>query len=248
MKALRRRTVRGVRIGASGASRQDLEGGETTRIPQRLEAARWYSDSQQFVNYPYSAVHTKACGEHRRGAVSGAGKRSACSTLLHRYRALTAPRLDRIHRAHPEESPRFPRVAVMPSQQAADTRKKRILGSAGKVCVAQGQGIAATTPGATDHQMLRLAAQMRDERCLHKRLVDSIHNPMTARRNACIEVVRGKKSVVQLQPNPRADIRKTLRHRLDLGHAEGGVQGMHLPVEIGQGNMVHVDQAEGAHA
>ena len=46
----------------------------------------------------------------------------------------------------------------------------------------------------------------------------------------------------------RVDVRRTFRHGLGLGPAQGGDRGFRLPVQVGKAHLVMVDEGERAHA
>jgi len=133
---------------------------------------------------------------------------------------------------------------VLSPQMVTYPRKKRILCGQREIRMAQRERIGATPSGSAHHHGYPLLPQMCDQRSLDDWLIDCIGNPVAIPGDALLEIVKAEEGVVEREFNRRADIPQALRHRFDLGHPQRGMQGVHLAVEVGERNMIHVDQAQ----
>lgn len=107
---------------------------------------------------------------------------------------------------------------------------------AGRVCLSAG------TPDRDDAQAVAPAPG--DESRLGSKAVDAIDDVIMMAAQQGLEIIHREKILDGRHPAQRVDLLNAFGHDPDLGLAQGRVQGRALPVDIGFGNVIHVDQGE----
>ncbi|MNR04955.1 hypothetical protein D3C85_1209530 [compost metagenome] len=140
-----------------------------------------------------------------------------------------------------------PRKTMLPPQLVAQLGQQRIVDRGGQVARAQGQRIRLPPRAAAQQHGHAQRARMQDHGNLGRGLVGAINDDGVRARKHLRDILRRNEIIHPRQPAFRIDRQHPLRHRVNLGLPQRRRQRVDLPVDVGFGNMVQVDQGQRPH-
>ena len=134
------------------------------------------------------------------------------------------------------------------AQLPAHLGEQGVLEGTGQVIHADLRRVDLPACGPTGHQGQAPLPGHGDHRHLHAHGIDGVHHVIEAPRQQLRRVIHGHEVIHHRHPAGRVVAGDALAHGLHLGLPQGGVGGVNLPVDIGLGHVVQVDQGQPAHA
>ncbi len=202
------------------------------------------------------AQHVTGGGEAETGGHRHRGAESACAVeaaggstgwFLCRDAAL-AVRIDqaflRIERGNAETARGILRKAVLLAQPFAGLGQQWILPAAGQVANGEFQRVGHATRAAYGDDRQPLAAAMGEQCRLGAKVVDAIDDPVVAAVEDVGDIVGRDEVVDDMGLTIGVDGSDPLTQGFGLGLAERLGGGVQLAIDVGFGDMIHIDQGE----
>ena len=149
---------------------------------------------------------------------------------------------------NPEFFPRIARKPVVATQRGAHLGQQRVLHRLAEIADANLRGIDLSASGTGDHDGQLAALAESDHRHLGANLVNGVDNGGEIPIEHCRHVVGSHEVFDTANLAGRIDGPKPFRHGIDLRLAVDVAQGMNLPVGVGFGHHVEIDQGDAADA
>lgn len=138
--------------------------------------------------------------------------------------------------------------AVVGAQVAPHLEEHGVATRLGEVGALDEGGVPATTGPATGHD--RDAALMTggEEEAFGSHRIDGIDDRVKWLGEECVGIFLGEERLAWVDPGIGVDGVDALRHDIDLGATNGVVQGVDLAVDVGDAEVVEIEEGEGADA